>query len=724
MNEPSVLDYIKEKLIFWRKGSLKIPTLEEIRVEQPGSENQDLLQPSFGPELPSLSQLPAFPAFRLPDITEIHLPWRALIGFVLALIAQRSLEPPQTDTKTAVIFYVLAFILVIWSFITKEWRLAELPVDEPSTDEFKFRWEFILAVLPLGIFTYVLFSSGKFTLFNVILWILTVAAFIIAVAVINKSSKEWIERLWKWLISWPKQVNINPWILLLVAATVIMLFFRIYHLQQVPPEMTSDHAEKLLDITDVLNGQYSVFFQRNTGREAIQFYLTALIIKLFHTGISFISLKIGTTAAGLAILPFIYLIGKELGNKRAGFLAMFLAGIAYWPNVISRVGLRFALYPLFVAPFMYFFLKGIRRKNRNDIIWAGIFLGMGMHGYSPFRIVPFLAVVGILIYLIGNREKQNRLFAGIALGILAILAFAIFLPLFRYTIDHPDIIIYRTLTRITGVEQPLVGSPVKIFFSNLWNAMMMFGYSDGDTWLHSIPFYPALDIISAALFYIGFILLLVRSFLHRKWQDIFMVLSIPILLLPSILSLAFPIENPSLNRTAGAIVPTFVIIGLALDGFLQSIDHSLPGKTGKLASGIVAVFLLLFSMNQNYKLVFDTYLTQYTQSAGNTAALGRVIRDYADSFGSADTAWIVGYPYWLDTRLPSITAGYPIKDYAIWPNQFKDTLTIPGPKLFILNQNDVDDLNTLKVMYPSATIKVYEETVQQWNYVVMFVPGQ
>ena len=73
--------------------------------------------------------------------------------------------------------------------------------------------------------------------------------------------------------------------------------------------------------------------------------------------------------------------------------ALLFAGIAYWPNVISRVGLRFPLYPLFVAPTLFYLLRGLRTRNRNDFILSGIALGIGLHGYSPIRILPFVVVM-------------------------------------------------------------------------------------------------------------------------------------------------------------------------------------------------------------------------------------------------------------------------------------------------------------------------------------------
>ena len=173
--------------------------------------------------------------------------------------------------------------------------------------------------------------------------------------------------------------------------------------------MFSDHAEKLLDVMDVLNGKTSIFFVRNTGREAFQFYLTAAIINLFHTGISFLSLKLGTVAGGLITLPFIYLLAKEMTNKWVGLLAMLLAGAAYWPNVISRVALRYTLYPLFTAPVMFFLFRGLKRRSRNDLIVSGLLLGLGLHGYSPVRILPVYVVLVFVMYWLHTRPRGKPL---------------------------------------------------------------------------------------------------------------------------------------------------------------------------------------------------------------------------------------------------------------------------------------------------------------------------
>ena len=75
---------------------------------------------------------------------------------------------------------------------------------------------------------------------------------------------------------------------------------------------------------------------------------------------------------------------------------------------ISRIGLRFPLYPAFAAPALYYLIHGLRRRNRNDFILSGLFLGFGLHGYSPYRLVPFVVLVVVAIYLIHKQSKGSR----------------------------------------------------------------------------------------------------------------------------------------------------------------------------------------------------------------------------------------------------------------------------------------------------------------------------
>ncbi len=65
--------------------------------------------------------------------------------------------------------------------------------------------------------------------------------------------------------------------------------------------MTSDHAEKLRDINHILNGDSMIFFANNGGREPIHFYLSAMLVKVFGTGMNFFTLKLGMALAFFSV---------------------------------------------------------------------------------------------------------------------------------------------------------------------------------------------------------------------------------------------------------------------------------------------------------------------------------------------------------------------------------------------------------------------------------------
>ena len=505
-----------------------------------------------------------------------------------------------------------------------------------------------------------------------------------------------------------------PYFLLIL---LIAAFFRFYHLAQVPAEPFSDHAEKILDVYDITQGETRIFFPRNTGREAIQFYWSVFIAAIFQTGLSFQTLKIGTAILGFVTLPFIYLLGKEIANRRAGLLAMLFAGVAYWPNIISRVGLRFPLYPLFVAPTFYFLLRGLRTNNRNDFLLSGLFLGLGLHGYTPFRIVPLLVIATGLLYAGTQVDRYTRKQVLLNFGILLGSALAVFLPLLRYALAHPDEFWNRAASRA------LTGNPIPIFFSNLWNALLMFNVNDGNIFVNSMVHRPALDVVTGALFVIGLILLLAR----RRFLDLWLVAAIMTLILPSVFSLAYPDENPALNRAAGALVPVFVIVGMTLDGLLTRLSVGLTRNGERvIAAGVVGI-LFAASASQNYDLVFRQYDEQYQRVVWQTSEMGAVIRE----FGQPDRVWIVPYEQWVDTRLPALWVGIPNHDFGLPRERLADTLQLPAPKLFIFKASpqaaSFDDTATLEILrelYPQGELTLHESNPWWQSFWVYFVPAQ
>ena len=636
------------------------------------------------------------------------LPWRSLLALLLALYAQTTLEPPSRTVGLALPVYVLAMGLTIWSWFRGEWQLPALPTASSTPEPLSTRTLPLIASLVLALIAFWDFGSGLFSTVNVFLWTLAILLLVVGL---------WLGRVRH--ASAPGDRHASALRLALVIGVLgLALFFRLNKLQAVPAEPFSDHAEKILDVYDITQGKTSIFFPRNTGREAIQMYWTWLVAKVFGTGLSFASLKIGTALLGLLTLPYVYLLGGEIGGRRVAILTLFLFGIAYWPNLVSRMGLRFPLYPLFVAPTLFHVIRGLRTRSRNDFILAGLFLGLGLHGYSPFRIMPLLVALAFVLFVVDRRSHGARQRAFWWLAVVAVTSLYLFLPLLRYSLTNPAAFSYRAFSRLGSLEAPLPGPAVEIFLGNVKNALLMFNRDDGEIWVHSVPHRPALDVVTGALFVIGALLLFLRWMRSRTWRDALLLLSIPVLLLPSILSLAFPAENPALNRASGAAVPAILTAALALDGLIASFGTA-PRRLW-IASATTAV-LLGASALQNYDLVFHQFDQSYRGGSWNSSEMGEVLVDFRETYGRTDTFWIVPYPHWVDTRLPAVWAGIPNRDLAIWPGTFADTVSIAGPKLFVFRPEDADAERELRLLYPDGLLTRYASRTPGKDFMIYLV---
>jgi len=737
MQEPSVLDYVKAKLMPWKGVRIPFPAAPSSRSDSTAksedqlaaeillrAEAQGEYSPPVSPEAESFASAPPSAEARAhptsQTFTRIAWPWRSLLALSLALAAQLSFAPPRRDVSIAVFLLVMAVAWAVWAYMQGEWRPSELRPGLAKPEALKVNTATLGIGLAGAFLSFFAAGGNNLSLLTVGLLIFSLAIFIHAFWQGSFLPQDAFPRLVAFLRRPRWAIPISRWGLLTIAATVLVLFFRLYRLDGVPAEMVSDHAEKYLDVFEVLRGQPHIFFPRNGGREALQFYLVAALIRYFDAPISFMTLKISTVLIGLAALPFLYLLGKEIANRRVGLLAFTLGGIAYWTNVVSRAGMRLPFYFLFTAATLYFLVRGLRTASRNHFILTGVTLGLSFYGYSADRLLPLVVMVGVVLFLIHAQSRGQRADTLWRLSLLIIFAFIVFLPLLRYIVDDPNGYTARMFSRLGASDLP---APAwVIFINNFWNALKMFSISSGVVWAVSIPDYPALGMVLGGLFYLGLALVIARYIHHRHWLDLFLVLSIPLLMLPSILSLAFPAENPNLYRTGGAMVPVFILCALALDGIILAFERKMPSPLGARLGWILAVLIIAAASLQEYDMTFHKFATQYQRSAWNYSEVGEVVGAFARQTGTADTTWVMGFPNWLDTRLVAIEAGFPHRDYAMFVDGLGGTLTDPRPKLFIVNTSDMPGLNALQSLFPGGYLQTFPSQTEGKNFLMYFVP--
>jgi hypothetical protein len=134
--------------------------------------------------------------------------------------------------------------------------------------------------------------------------------------------------------------------------------------------------------------------------------------------------------------------------------------------------------------------------------------------------------------------------------------------------------------------------------------------------------------------------------------------------------------------------------------------------------------LLFVNAGQDYTLVFDTFYKQYQQSAWNTSEMGAVARSFGETIGSPDTVWVMGFPYWVDTRLVADSAGYPGRDYEMFVDKLSTTLADQRPKMFLLNPQDQAAVTALQGLYPLGWLTTYTSKVPTKDFLIFFAPPQ
>ena len=500
-------------------------------------------------------------------------------------------------------------------------------------------------------------------------------------------------------------------IALLLAILALGAAFRFADLADNPRDMNSDQAEKLLDVGDVLSGTNYIFFERNTGREPWQFYWTAALIRGFNLQPDYMALKLGTSLIGWLMLPAVFLLARETLGSRAALLATLFAAVASWGVITARFGLRYPLAPCAVAWTLALLVRGLRRDSRNSMLAAGLWVGIGLQGYTAYRFMIVVLPVLVLAWLAwllaqGRRAEAGRAFASAALA--ACLAVLVMLPLLRYGVERPDQIFYRAATRLTGAEQAIQGSPALIFLDNLKNVLLMFNATTDEVWVANLPDRPAMDAVLGALLVAGAAASLALSWRTRNPWPALTLLAGLLMLVPSALSIAFPGENPSVVRTGGALPALMIVCATGPALLLEQLSKlQRPALYRGALAGVAALALLVVALNQ--RRVFVDYPAQYCERAQNASDIGHELLAWEARGNERTAAWIVGYPHWVDTRAVGVWVGDINFPNTVMGPEAVSAVDLGGrPGWFALNRDDLTSLQALYARYPAGQERLVE----------------
>ena len=658
----------------------------------------------------------------------------ALVAVGLAIVGQRHLV-----SREFVLDGVLYLTAAVGLFVAGTARRSDTTALWPHREVASKDIESVPLVGPLGrkilltlvvaacAVAFVSLADNQFTLRGVLCWSAAVLVWVVASVHVQSDRLPLrvpnAARLLGMLRKEGVVVRCSWVVLVLLCILVVSFFFRVYRIDSLPPEAQSDHVQASEDVRSILAGDYMIFFPRNTGREAAQFYLTAALSHVF--GYGFFTLKLTMALVGaLNVIPM-YFLGKELYDELFGLLAAFFVAISYWHTIVSRIGWRIAMAPFWTTVTLYFLLRAFRTGRRNDYLLTGLSLGMGLYGYMSFRVTPLLIIVLFLLKAAFDRgpdfrpQRFLRDFSSVVIS-----SVLVFWPMVRYMYDDPDMYWYRVLTRTTNLERTVETSKIEIFVNNVKRALLMFNWEGDSNWTVAVPLRPILDRVSGALFVLGAGYLLYLLLVKRRPIALYLVVAVFVVLLPSTLSIAFPVENPSNIRTSGVIPLMIVMVALPVYLIGKQLVHALRGGTGMVLAVVLGASLFWQTTSLNFEAYFGDYYENYRNTAWNASDMAQVFRGFGKSMGSVQDAYYIGTAHWTDHRAVALMLGD-----MTWNNLIMDMaeaephLAEPRNRLYIFKDGNLEAEQWLLEHYPHGSLSRFEASIPNRDFMVYLAPA-
>ncbi len=191
-----------------------------------------------------------------------------------------------------------------------------------------------------------------------------------------------------------------------------------------------------------------------SGEQMPPFYFYSLYFLFKVFGYTTFVARIYSAIIGVVSIFSIYLLGREIMNKRVGLIAALILTVNPFHLYYSQEARPYIFLFLFTALAFYYIIKFIKSPNRKNALYYGLFAALMLYSHFFGLFVLFAQYLILLLFLIlseKGKKKQfflNAFVSGIITLVLFIPAIKIFIKVSEITqfwIPAPTLDVYTLI---------------------------------------------------------------------------------------------------------------------------------------------------------------------------------------------------------------------------------------------------------------------------------------
>lgn len=358
-------------------------------------------------------------------------------------------------------------------------------------------------------------------------------------------------------ISWSKEHYI------LLGILVIGAFLRFYHidfqsvwLDEIHTMLESDPSVPLSEALDTMT--------LREQQPQLYFLIVRLVSVIF--GHSFATVRCVSAIFGILGIFSIYLLGKELHSRKAGYVAAAFLSVNYFHIWYSQESRPYAMFFLGTVLAFYGLVKYIKLPNYKNAIWFGVYAAFMIYGHFFGLFVLFSQYLLLLYFLLETPKQERKQFflTSLVSGLVTLVLWSPTIKVFVVVSKMKAFWIKPSVEPYTGLFREFFGvSEMPAFIVTvlvMYYAVVTFNHknnAESERTVHNKHVFGF--VVVGTWILIGLLLPLIRSYL-----DVPMIISrYFISMLPAILLiLAISVAHIVNRKVAAFVVFAFVLVSL------------------------------------------------------------------------------------------------------------------------------------------------------------------